>query len=100
MSDLLIALGDAATHSTHLLAVPDPSKGGGNPPGMDKLLVILHWVFVIVTIACVAGILTVAGKMAIAHNNGEGREHMGGLGKVLFACVLAASASGIVTALT
>ncbi|MFJ2561320.1 MULTISPECIES: hypothetical protein [unclassified Streptomyces] len=90
----------AETGQQALLAAPDPTKGGGNPPGWDKLLTVLHWVFLAVTMACVAGVLVVAGRMAMAHRRGEGSEHMGSLGIVMAACVLAGSASGIVTQLT
>ncbi|WBB62016.1 hypothetical protein O7599_05605 [Streptomyces sp. WMMC500] len=83
---------------TDLAQVPDP-KGGGNPPGWEKLVRVLRWVFRGVTLLCVVGILVVAGRMAIAHSRGEGREHLRGLGIVMGACVLAGSASGIVSAL-
>lgn len=78
--------------------VPNP-KGGSKPPGWGDLVKILRWVFLGVTVLCVAGILMVAGKMALAHNRGESREHMGSLGMVLGACILAGSASGLVSAL-
>lgn len=83
-----------------LAAVPDPSKGGGNPPGWDKLLMVLHWVFLGVTVLCVAGFLVVGGRMAIAYRRGEGSEHAGGLGAVCVACVIVGAASGLVSTLT
>ncbi|MEV7840583.1 hypothetical protein AB0O77_25660 [Streptomyces albidoflavus] len=94
MSALLTTAGEI------LLAAPDPTKGGGNPPGWDKLLTLLHWVFLVVTGLLVAGVLLVAGSMAVAYQRGEGGEHGRRLGAVCFACILAASASGIVTVLT
>ncbi|WP_093804080.1 hypothetical protein [Streptomyces sp. Wb2n-11] len=90
----------AETGQSVLLAAPDPSQGDSTPPGWGKLLMVLHWVFIIVTALLVGGILVVAGKMALAYRHGDGAEHMGSLGKVMFACVLAASASGLVTTLT
>lgn len=83
-----------------LAAVPDPSKGGGNPPGWDKLLEILHWVFLAVTMAAVAGFLIVGGRMAVAYRRGDGAEHAGGLGVVCVACIIIGSASGLVSTLT
>uniref|UniRef100_A0AAU1M5W2 Integral membrane protein n=1 Tax=Streptomyces sp. NBC_00148 TaxID=2903626 RepID=A0AAU1M5W2_9ACTN len=97
MTQLLPALAETGQHI--LLAVPDPSVGG-NPPGYEKLLTVLHWVFLAVTVACVAGVLIVAGRMAISHRRGEGGEHMGSLGIVMTACVLAGSASALVATLT
>ncbi|MGF3140993.1 hypothetical protein [Streptomyces diastaticus] len=95
MSALLTTAGEI------LLAAPDPTKGGGgNPPGWDKMLTLLHWVFLVVTVFLVAGVLLVAGRMAIAYNRGEAGEHGTRLGVVCFACILAASASGLVTVLT
>ncbi|WP_071330914.1 hypothetical protein [Streptomyces sampsonii] len=94
MSALLTTAGEI------LLAAPDPTKGGGNPPGWDKLLTLLHWVFLVVTVLLVTGVLLVAGRMAIAYQRGEAGEHGTRLGVVCFACILAASASGLVTVLT
>lgn len=51
MTQLLPALAETGQHI--LLAVPDPSVGG-NPPGYEKLLTVLHWVFLAVTVACVS----------------------------------------------
>lgn len=98
MIDTLHALADAGQNV--LLAAPDPSKGGGNPPGWDKLTTVLHWVFQVVTVLCVAGVLIVGGRMAVTYRRGDGGEHMGGLAAVMFACVLVGSASALVTALT
>ncbi|MFF3062305.1 MULTISPECIES: hypothetical protein [unclassified Streptomyces] len=97
MTHVLAAL--AETGQNVLLAVPDPTKGS-NPPGWTKLLTVLHWVFLAVTVACVAGVLIVAGRMAVSHRRGEGGEHMGSLGIVMTACVLAGSASALVSTLT
>jgi hypothetical protein len=97
MTHVLAAL--AETGQSVLLAVPDPTKGS-NPPGWAKLLTVLHWVFLAVTVACVAGVLIVAGRMAVSHRRGEGGEHMGSLGIVMTACVLAGSASALVSTLT
>jgi hypothetical protein len=95
--DLLSTL--ATEGQTLIAAAPDPSKGS-NPPGWEKFTTVLHWVFLAVTWACVAGVLIVAGRMAISHRRGEGSEHMGSLGIVMLACVLAGSASTLVTTLT
>ncbi|MFF5893941.1 hypothetical protein ACFY72_35005 [Streptomyces globisporus] len=83
-----------------LAAVPDPSKGGGNPPGWNKLLMVLHWVFLGVTIMAVAGFLIVGGRMALAWRRGEGAEHASGLGVACIACIIIGSASGLVSTLT
>ncbi|MEJ8662309.1 hypothetical protein [Streptomyces sp. MS1.AVA.4] len=98
MIDTLAVLADAGQNA--LLAAPDPSKGGTNPPGWDKLMTVLHWVFLVVTALCVGGVLMVAGRMAISYRRGDGAEHAGGLGVVMFACVLVGSASALVTVLT
>ncbi|MGW3491530.1 hypothetical protein [Streptomyces sp. NPDC001054] len=99
MSAVLHALDTA--QSLLLADAPDPSKGGGgNPPGWDKFLTVLHWVFIAVTGVCVIGIMLVAGSMALAYRRGDGSEAAKGLGVVMFACVILGSASGIVTALT
>ncbi|MDJ0344233.1 hypothetical protein QMK19_28920 [Streptomyces sp. H10-C2] len=94
MSDLVFAATDAAHHLT-TLAIPNPGQGG-EPPFAQKLLTILGWVAWGVTLACVAGVLIVAGKMAMAHNRGEGGEHARALGMVGAACIIAGSASAIV----
>lgn len=97
MSSLLHALDTA---QTILAAAPDPSKGGGNPPGWDKFLTVLHWVFVVATGICVMGLLLVGASMALSYRRGEGSDAAKGLGPVLVGCVILGSASGIVTALT
>jgi hypothetical protein len=83
-----------------LADVYDPSKGGGTePPGGDKLKIILRWLFYGVTLVCVGGVLVCAMQLVAARRRGEGDEAMNGLLKVMGACVLAGSGSAIVGAL-
>ncbi|MGV9383541.1 hypothetical protein ACWDRB_47545 [Nonomuraea sp. NPDC003707] len=91
----------AATATGSAGGVPgiDLSGGGVAPPGSEKITLILRWVFWGVSGLCVAGVLLVAGKMAIIHGRGEGGEHARGLGLVALAAVLAASATGLIGAL-
>ncbi|MBH1934137.1 hypothetical protein I5Q34_07480 [Streptomyces sp. AV19] len=97
--DLVAASADSLHHHTVTLAdVPNPG-GGEKPPFGDKLLTILKWAAWTVSGACVAGVLGVAGKMALSHRNGEGGEHAKGLAMVMGACIIAGTASGIVGAL-
>lgn len=86
--------------ATQLMAPPDPG-GGKPPPGsfQGKFLTMLSWVAWTVFALCVAGILIIAGRMAVMHRRGEGGEHMAGLAWVGFAILLAGSASAIVGAL-
>jgi hypothetical protein len=80
------------------LTVPDPGSGT-KPPGADKLITILGWVTWIVILACVAGVITTAARMAIAHQRHEASQHAASLGWVLGACVLVGSAASVVQAL-
>lgn len=81
---------------TRLFAVvPDPTAGS-DPPGAAEITNVLHWIFYGVTAACVAGVLIVAGKMALQHRHGEAGQHFGQLGMVLGACIIAGSASALV----
>ncbi|WP_219826026.1 hypothetical protein [Nonomuraea typhae] len=89
-------LGDV--HAMLAPAIPDPGTGTP-PPGSEKLLTALGWAAWIVTGACVAGVLGVAGRMAIVHHRGEGGQHAAGLAWVMASCVLVGSASGLVGAL-
>ncbi|MBT2418027.1 hypothetical protein J7F01_08790 [Streptomyces sp. ISL-22] len=99
MYDLMLAAGESAHHGgTFLAAVYDPGQGK-EPPGVENLKDILQWVAWIVLALCVAGILVVAGRMAVSHQRGQGGEHATALAYVLGACVLVGAASGIVTQL-
>lgn len=77
----------------------DPGMGTA-PPGSGKFHKILNWGAWIAVIACIAGVIFVAAKMAIAHRRHEGSEHGASLGFVMAACILVGSASGIVAGLT
>jgi hypothetical protein len=77
------------------MAIPNPGQGE-KPPGAEKLELMLKWVAWVVFGLCVAGILIVAGRMAISHRRGEGGEHASGLAWVAAACILAGSASALV----
>ena len=68
------------------------------PPGVESLTTVVNWLAWGVSIACVAGVLLVAGRMALAHRRGEGMEVTGGLIAVLCAAILAGGASGFVAA--
>jgi hypothetical protein len=89
----------AALHAAQL-AGGAPNPGTGTlPPGTGGLLTILRWAAGVVSVVCVGGILFVAGRMALQHQRGEAGQHMSGLGWVLAACILVASASALVGAL-
>ncbi len=84
----------------YLAAPPDPGMGTQPPTSVTTGLdTILGWVAWIVCATCVAGILMVAGRMALMHNRGEGGQHMTGIAYVLGACVLVGAASAVVGAL-
>jgi hypothetical protein len=76
-------------------AAPNPKPG--LPNGVDaKLNTLLGMGMSIVIVACVAGVLICAAKLAIAIRHGEGAAAAGQLAAVGFACVLVGSAAGIV----
>jgi hypothetical protein len=79
----------------HADVVPQPIPVA--PPGLeDKVNTILGLIMYLVIAACVAGILFVAGKLALAHRRGESGEAAGQLGGVAAACVLVGSGAAIV----
>jgi hypothetical protein len=91
----------AATMALYRLAeVPNPGTGTA-PPGSEQLTKVLGWGAWIVTAMCVAGVLIVAGRMAMQYRShgGAGGEAVTGLVWVLAACVLVGSASALVGAL-
>ena len=99
LADVLVTAGHGADHLTRLFAdVPNPGTGEA-PPGSDKLLKLLRWGAWIVAGLCVAGVMIVAGGMAVRHNRGEGGQHGAGLAWVMAACILLGSASAVVGAL-
>lgn len=99
LADVLHTVGHSAGHVAALLdAVPNPGSGTA-PPGSEKLTKLLSWVAWIVTGLCVAGVLMVAGRMALQHQRGEGGQHGAGLAWVMAACILVGSASAVVGAL-
>lgn len=78
-----------------LSAVPDPSPEA--PADLEeKVNQILGLGLWIVIAACVAGVLIVSVKMALAFRRGDLGESFGALGGVGIACILGASASGFV----
>jgi hypothetical protein len=92
MVSLLVAAPSA------LAGVPDPGQGLA-PPGSAQLLTVLKYLSWGVSLACVAGVLIVAAKMAVAHGRGGGGgEHAASLGWVLGAAVIAGSASALIGA--
>ena len=83
-----------------LLPADVPNPGAGTePPFSGKLDTLLQWTAWTVTGVCVAGVLFVAGRMAIQHQRGEGGQHLSGLAYVLAACILVGTASSVVGAL-
>lgn len=75
--------------------VPDPSPSA--PADLEnKVNQVLGLGLWIVIAACVAGVLIVAVKMALAFRRGDLGESFGALGGVALACILGASASGFV----
>jgi hypothetical protein len=93
-----LARAAAIRASQYLADVPNPGTGS-QPPGTGGLVTILQWVAWVVCGICVAGVLMVAGRMAVMHNRGEGGQHMVGIAYVLGACVLVGAASALVGAL-
>jgi len=93
---LAVAKGPVATSAT---AVVNPGTGVA-PPGSHQLTTILSYLAWGVTATCVAGVLIVASKMALATRGHQGgSEHAGALMWVLVAAVVAGSASALVGAL-
>jgi hypothetical protein len=82
-----------------VLSIINPGQGTAPPGVSGPVTTIISWTAWIVFALCVAGILTVGGKLAIAHQQGRGGEHGQGLAFVLGGAVLAASASGLIGAL-
>jgi hypothetical protein len=80
-----------------LAVIPNPGQGSA-PPGSGGVMKILGWCAWIVFGAIVAGVLMVAGRMALAHRRGEGVEVSGGLVMTLAAAIIAGSASALVGA--
>lgn len=80
-----------------VLAAPD--VGSTPPPGSDKFLTLGGYVRWGAGLACVVGLLIVAGTMAFQHRRGSGGEHGAALGWVAGASILCGVASGLVTAL-
>lgn len=76
-------------------SIPNPSPEA--PPELEgKVSTILGLGMWLVMVACVAGVLICAGKMALAYRRGELAESFGSLAGVGVACILGASASGFV----
>lgn len=81
--------------------IPDLIMDGGKkPPGADKLLEIVDWVRWIAFTVCILGILIAGAMMAVGQRRGEGGEHAARLGWVLAACVVIASSTLLVGALS
>lgn len=82
-----------------LLGIINPGQGVAPPGVSGPVTTVVAWVAWTVFALCVVGILTVGGKLAIAHQQGRGGEHGAGLAYVLGGAVLAASASALIGAL-
>ena len=85
----------ASTTTDLLAAVPDPGQGT-EPPGAAAITTVLGWLAWAVFAACVAGVLVVAIKLALAFRRGEGGEAVGQLGWVLGGAILGSSAAAVV----
>ena len=75
---------------------PDPGQGTPPPGVAGPLTTVLSWAAWTVFALAILGILLVAGKMIISHQQGRGGEHGQGLAFVLGGIILAASASALV----
>lgn len=96
---LAVAALGASAGSALATSVVNPGTGTA-PPGSQHLTTILSYLAWGVTATCVAGVLVVASKMALATRGHQGGgEHAGALGWVLVAAVVAGSASALVGAL-
>ena len=81
--------------TTVLAAIPDPGTGT-EPPGAAAILTVLGWLAWAVFAACVAGVLIVGIKLALAFQRGEGGQAVGQLGWVLGGAILGSSAAAVV----
>jgi hypothetical protein len=96
---LLAALALALLHAgLASAAVPDVGSGK-EPPGFDKLKIMLSWAAYLGIVACVAGLIICGGTMALEHRNGGGGGIGGRVGAIMGGCVLIGTASAIVAAL-
>lgn len=87
-------------YTTALNLVADIQVGGAQqPPGTEKLTVLITWALWIVSFLGVLGVFITAGAMMVAHRRGEGGETAGRLGWVLGGCVLAVAAGPMVNML-
>lgn len=77
--------------------VANPSAS--QPPGTEKLSILLGWALWIVSFLGVLGVFITAGAMMVAHRRGEGGETAGRLGWVLGGCVLAVAAGPLINML-
>jgi hypothetical protein len=76
-----------------------PMDGGQEPPGADKLNLVLDWVKWIAYTVCILGVLIAGAMMAVGQRRGEGGEHAARLGWVLAACIVIGAATALVDAL-
>lgn len=81
--------------ATDALAAPNPQP---NLPGgvQAKLDTLLGMGMAVVIVACIAGVLVCAGKLALAIRHGEGGQAAAQLIGVGAACILVGSGAGIV----
>jgi hypothetical protein len=100
MADYVAALHWYLAVALHGIVADVPNPGTGTqPPGTGGLVTILGWVAWGACALCVAGLVIVAGKMAINHERGVAGQHATGLAWVMLACVVVGAASGLVGAL-
>lgn len=80
--------------SLPLIDIPSPSA----PPGSDKILLILSWIFWGAGIAGIVGFIALGIKMFFDHQNGRGSSEAGkGLAMIFGGLFLIGAAGGLVT---
>lgn len=82
---------------SNLAAIPNP--GAAEPPGADKLVLILQWVLYIATVACVGAVVKSGIQIALSgHGRGGGGEHGMALVLSIVGAIVCGVAAAIVTA--
>ena len=78
--------------------VPDPAPS--QPPGTERFITIMSWVKWVALAICVLGLIIAGAGMAVQARRGEGGEHVGRLGFVLFGVIIISGSGAIVGFLT
>jgi hypothetical protein len=81
--------------------VSNPAETGNNEPipGLDRLELLMHWVFVFSGVVAVVGIMAIGAKMAISHRGHGENPNIGALGMATAGCVIISIAAAVVNAL-